>query len=121
MINTMIARKIALGLVPAYLNNSNVRSADTEDIFTLGIIGQYYVSRSFSFMIEWEPSLGGDDYLHDPVSWGIELETGGHFFNLGASNSTRMNPSQYIAGSDDPAGGRYWHLGFSITRLLKFW
>ncbi|UCE24721.1 MAG: hypothetical protein JSU74_01335 [Candidatus Zixiibacteriota bacterium] len=121
MINTMFAKRLALGLVPAYLYNTNVRSADTEEIITLGVIAQYYVSPLLSLMAEWDPSLGGDDYLHDPVSWGIELETGGHFFKLAVSNSTRLNPSQYIAGSDDPAGGRYWHLGFSITRLLKFW
>jgi hypothetical protein len=121
MINTMIAKKLALGLVPAYLYNSNVRSLDVEEIVTLGLVAQYYATPFFSLMAEWDPSLAGDDYLHDPVSWGIELETGGHFFKLVASNSTRLNPSQYMAGSDDPAGGRYWHLGFSITRLLKFW
>lgn len=121
IINTIFARKLALGLVPAYLRNSDPVSPDTESLFTLGMVVQYYVTSSLSFMAEWDPSIGGDDYIHDPVSWGFELETGGHFFKLAASNSTRLNPSQYIAGAEDPAGGRYWHLGFSITRLLKFW
>lgn len=119
--NTMVANRLGLGIVPSYLYNTDVRAENTGDIVTLGIIVQYWVSRSFSLLAEWDPAIAGDDYLNDPLACGIELETGGHFFKLLASNSTRLNPSQYIAGSDNPAGGNYWHLGFSITRLLKFW
>ncbi len=119
--NTMVADRLGLAVVPSYLYNTDVRAVNADDIVTLGILVQYWVSRSFSLLAEWDPAIAGDDYLNDPMAWGIELETGGHFFKLLASNSTRLNPSQYIAGSDDPAGGNYWHLGFSITRLLKFW
>jgi hypothetical protein len=121
IINTMIRKKVGLGLAPTYLYNTDVRSENTDDIVALGVYGQYYLSRLFSVLVEWNPVFGRADNRHNPVSYGMELGTGGHFFKILASNSTRLNPSQYTAGSDDPAGGRYWHLGFNITRLLRFW
>ncbi len=120
IINTMYRKKIGLGLIPTYLYNTDVRSEETHDEISLGINVQYYLFRSFSLLAEWSPRLGGKNSLYNPVSYGIELETGGHFFKILVSNSIRLNTSQYIAGSDDPAGGRYWHLGFNISRLLRF-
>lgn len=121
MVNTILIDNLAFGFVPTYLHNADVRSPETVDIVRFGFHVQYYAGRSLSVLAEWDPQVSGDEIRHDPVSWGLELETGGHFFKLIASNATSLNTSQYAAGSDDPAGGRYWHLGFSITRLLKFW
>jgi len=118
LINAALGRKLAVGISPAYLHNSDFFSETTETTTSLGLHAQAYLTGVFSLMAEWEPAIAGFKNYHDPVAFGFELETGGHFFKVYAANSTRLNPSQYLLGSEDPAGTNWWHLGFTVTRLL---
>ncbi len=74
--------------------------------------------------MEWSPYLAGYKSLpgqeNNPLSYGIELETGGHFFKIFLTNSQYLNSSQYLAGADIPVENNDWRFGFMITRLLKF-
>jgi len=118
--NTMISKRLAIGLVPSYLHNSSVDSATTEDLFAVGLHGQLYLNHVFSILAEWTPKLSGKAVLaHRPVSFGIELETGGHFFKIVATNSVYLNPSQYLDGTENAFGASELRLGFLITRLLR--
>jgi hypothetical protein len=82
------------------------------------------VSPSWSVLLEWAPYISGYKSLieqeYNPFTFGIELETGGHFFKIFLSNSKFINDSQYLAGADIAASEWNWRLGFMITRLLKF-
>ena len=118
--NTMFEDRVALGVAPAYLYNSNIFSQDYEDIFILGSYVQVYVSELLSFMMEWSPAISNNDPNYNSASVGFELETGGHFFKIFASNSTMLNPSQYLSGSAYEFKSDELRLGFMITRILKF-
>ena len=121
VINTLIAKKLGLGLVPSYVYNSDIRFSDkTKDTFTLGNYMQYYVSHMFSLMIEWNPKISGYLNKYNALSFGFELETGGHFFKVFLTNNYALNTAQFLSGSDLPVDNNDWRLGFGITRLLKF-
>jgi hypothetical protein len=130
ILNTMLHKKMGLGLVPAYLYNSDIRwgpetdDSEIKDIFRLGTYAQYYVSSFWSVLIEWAPYISGYKSLpgqtYNPLSFGIELETGGHFFKIFLTNSQYLNSSQYLAGADICASRNDWRIGFVITRLLRF-
>jgi Membrane bound beta barrel domain (DUF5777) len=60
------------------------------------------------------------NYPHDAVSFGVEIETRGHFFKLLLANQVRMNPAQFLVGTPSAYGGGGWRLGFDVTRLLSF-
>jgi len=118
--NARIGRRLALGVVPSYLYNAILESSDTEQALTIGLQGQFYVNKLMSLLAEWNITDSGYYYKHDAASIGIELETGGHFFKIVATNSTRLNPSQFLMGTNANFAPDNWHLGFNITRLLKF-
>jgi hypothetical protein len=125
IINTLIHNKLGIGLVPAYLYNSDIRFTDeTKDTFSLGVYTQYYVSPLWSIYLEWNPYISGYklliDQAYDSFSYGIELETGGHFFKIFLTNNKFLNTSQYLAGADIALKDNDWRLGFMITRLLRF-
>jgi len=130
IINSRIGKKLAIGLVPSFVYNSDIRwgpetdDSETKDILRLGTHLQYYVSPLWSVLIEWSPYLAGYKSLpgqeENPLSYGIELETGGHFFKIFLTNSQYLNTSQYLAGADLPVENNDWRIGFMITRLLKF-
>ena len=125
ILNTMIRKKFGIGIVPSYLYNTDIRFEDkTKDTFRLGLNAQYYVGQFWSVLIEYTPYVSGYrslvDQRHNPLSFGIELETGGHFFKIFLSNSKFLNSTQFLAGADLPVENNDWRLGFMITRLLKF-
>lgn len=129
ILNSSFGKKLVIGLVPSYLYNADIRwgpetdNTETKDILRLGTLIQFYVSPLWSVLIEWSPYLAGYKHLpaqeNNPLSFGIELETGGHFFKLFLTNNQYLNTSQYLAGTDIPVENNDWRMGFMITRLLK--
>ncbi len=118
--NSMVRKKLGIGIVPSYLYNSHIFCEETQYSFTIGGYIQYYVSPLWSIVWEWNPTITGWRQYHNPVAFGIELETGGHFFKIILTNSPFLNPSQFLVGSDLAFNDGDWRIGFNITRLLKF-
>jgi hypothetical protein len=112
--------KFALGVVPTAFRNPRITDVDPVNTFTLGLHGQYYATRSLSLLAEWILSVESVDYPHDGVSYGLEIETLGHFFKILLTNQVRMNPTQYLVGTPFGYSGDDWRLGFNITRILEF-
>jgi len=124
VLNTLLFEKIGIGIIPSYLYNSHIYCTDTEYSFTMGSYLQYYVAASWSLYLEMNNTVSGYRHSYDAVALGVELETGGHFFKIFFTNSSALNPAQFLAGADlkylNGSFGDNWRLGFNITRLLKF-
>ena len=118
IINTMYDKKLALGIVPSYLYNSHLECEDIQYSFTVGTYLQYYLSDMFSLLVEYNPTVTGWRQSHNPLTFGLEIETGGHFFKIFLSNSTDLNQTQYLAGADKSFNDGDIRFGFMITRLL---
>jgi hypothetical protein len=124
IVNVLLGERFALGLVPSVLYNPTIAFVPKETDFALGLNGQLYVSDQVSFLAEWivSPTHPVDpaELENDSGSFGIELETGGHFFKILLTNQVRMNPAQHLAGSPFSFEADEWRVGFNITRLLSF-
>ncbi len=116
VINTLISKKLGLGLVPSYLHNTDILCECTESSVLIGTYAQVYLGKMWSVLGEGNFTVDGLRDQYDSMSFGLELETGGHFFKLFLTNNNRINPSQFLAGADLESDLR---LGFVITRLLK--
>jgi len=120
VLNTLIQRKLGLGVVPTYVYNSHITCPSKEYSFTLGSYAQYYITHLLSVLVEWTPTVTGFRKDYNSVAAGIELETGGHFFKIFLTNNSKLNQTQFHNGADLAFGDGDWRLGFVITRLLKF-
>jgi hypothetical protein len=118
--NTLYDKRLGIGIVPSYLCNSYIFYGDNQYSFTIGGNLQFYLTRVLSLLFEFNSTVTGFRTIHNPVAFGFELETGGHFFKILLTNSASLNPSQFLAGADLPFNGGEWRLGFNITRLLTF-
>lgn len=116
--NTMYDKKLAFGLVPSYLHNSHPECVDNQYSFTIGTYLQYYISDAFSVVWEYNPTVTGWRSNHNPMGFGLEIETGGHFFKIFLSNSTDLNQTQFLSGADKSFDDGDLRFGFMITRLL---
>lgn len=116
--NTMYNKKLAFGIVPSYLYNSHLECNETQYSFTIGTYLQYYISDAFSVIWEYNPTVTGWRNHHNPMGFGLEIETGGHFFKIFLTNSTDLNQTQFLSGADKSFDDGDVRLGFMITRLL---
>lgn len=120
MVNALLGGRFAVGVVPTLLNNVRIEDVETESAFVLGLHGQLYLSDQVSLLGEWIVSEERTDLEHDSGSFGIELETGGHFFKIILTNQWSMNPTQFLGGTPYNFEPDEWRVGFNITRLLAW-
>ncbi len=118
--NVLLGDRFALGVVPTFLRNPRLADDDPENAFVVGLNGQVYVSEEVSVLGEWIVAGEREGLEHDAGTFGVELETGGHFFKIVLTNSARMNPTQFLGGTPFAFEADEWRLGFNITRLLVF-
>lgn len=120
-VNTMLKKRLGLGVVPSVLYNSIVAdSSKSEHAVVIGAYAEYYVNSVLGVLAEWSRVVDGTRRQYQTGAFGIELNTGGHFFKILLTNSIYLNPTQYLAGSDDQFNGNKLRLGFTITRLFSF-
>ncbi len=103
--------------------------ATPNDIFAVGIGGSFRISRSTRFNIEYIPRLNGRDEpktitggaaYYDAVALGLDIETGGHVFQLHFTNSTGLIEQQFVARNMNPLELKEIRFGFNISRTYSF-
>jgi len=125
----LIARKfnekLSLQIMPTVVHKNLVETVlELNDLPALGIGGRYKLTNrlalTFEYYATYRLTNHNIDY-HNPLSIGIDIETGGHVFQFVFSNSGLMQEGGYIYGknNDDFFNGDI-HLGFNITRVFSF-
>ena len=122
----LIARKFSPGfslqLMPGYTyRNSVPTNDDPHGILSIGIGGRAKLTKRLAINAEYH-------YVPDPLesldttnslALGLEIETGGHVFQIILSNSESLIESQFITRSVDDFFEGDIHLGFNITRAFE--
>ncbi len=119
----LIARKFSnnfsLQLMPTYLHrNRNNVNDETNDVFSVGIAGRYKFSKRTAFVGEYYYVLPNqiDKKYSNVLSFGFDIETGGHVFSLHFTNSVGMVEKQFIAETVDTWADGGIHFGFNLGR-----
>lgn len=100
------------------------RMSDKNDMFAAGISGRYKVTKRMAITFEYARRLNkysADaifDSYHDPLGIGIDIETGGHVFQMHFTNQFGMNEAQYIPYTTSDWAKWGVRLGFNISRVF---
>jgi len=121
----LIARKwsrhFSLQLMPTHIHYNIVPYAtDPNNIFALGIGGRVKLSNRIALTGEYYyvfpgASLSG---YHNALSFGIDIETGGHVFQLMFTNASAINERVFIGETDGTWSKGIIHFGFNISRVF---
>lgn len=124
----LIARKlneqISLQLTPTYIHrNLKPTPADKYDLFAIGGGARYKLTRRIALNAEYfyvfhESALS--DTYYNPLAFGIDIETGGHVFQIMLTNSEAMREGGFIGKTTGSWGDGGIHLGFNISRVFSF-
>ncbi|ROL58774.1 hypothetical protein D9V86_11565 [Bacteroidetes/Chlorobi group bacterium ChocPot_Mid] len=126
----LIARKFneyfSLQLTPTLIHLNLVPTAlDDNDIFALGIGGRYKITNRVSLNMEYfyvaRPTWNIENDFVNPLSIGVDIETGGHVFQIMLSNSLGMIEKHYIADNTGSWSKGDIHLGFNISRVFTLY
>ena len=121
----LIARKfgerLSLQLSPSHVHYNLVRDAqDANDVFAVGIGGRLKLTHRFALTAEYFYTLPGANLhgYYNSASIGVDIETGGHVFQLQFSNSTGMSERTFIGQTTDGWSDGGIHFGFNIHRVF---
>ncbi|WP_159519476.1 DUF5777 family beta-barrel protein [Sunxiuqinia indica] len=121
--------QLSLVLLPTYIHRNLVTYQDMNNLFALGIGGRLKVSRRMAVVFDYFHSFRSqesEDYFlrskkfefYNPLSVGLEIETGGHVFSLDFTNSTAILENQFIPSTSSNWGDGEFRWGFSISRTF---
>jgi hypothetical protein len=112
--------KLSLALIPSFIHRNLVKSlSDAHDQWTLGVGGRYKVTSRASINAEYHYALAGLPTDHvNSLSLGMDIETGGHVFQLHVTNSQGMFERAFLTET----GGRWrdgaLYFGFNLSRVF---
>jgi len=122
----LIARKfssnLTLQLTPTFIHRNLVETKeDQNDVWSIGAGGRYKIGTRVSINAEYYYLLPGytADNFYNSFSLGMDIETGGHVFQIFLTNSQGLIEQQFIAQTT----GDWWngdiHIGFNIHRTFQ--
>jgi hypothetical protein len=127
----ILARKFStdfsLQLMPTIVHSNVVpKSGDPNDLYALGVGGRLKLTKRMSVNVEYyyqvpghkQETMAGEE-IHNPLSIGFDIETGGHVFQLHFTNSRGMTERQFITETPGSWGKGDIHFGFNISRVFQ--
>jgi hypothetical protein len=133
IIDTRINKHISLEIVPTLCHRNHVLETvnynndtyDENDIFSLGIGGRYMFNKVIGIVADYYYIMSkyrtNNPYLnyYNALSCGIELNTGGHVFEINLSNASGLVGNNFIPNTTDTWLKGGFKLGFTISRAFN--
>jgi len=126
----LIARKFndnfSFQLSPTFIHRNLVKSElDQNDIYSMGAGARYKLSKRLSLNAEYYYTYNPnakflDSRYYNSASVGIDIETGGHVFQIMLTNSQGMREGTFIPQTTGDWLNGGIHLGFNISRVFSF-
>lgn len=110
-----------LQLSPTFVHRNLVSfNTDYNNMLALGIGGRMKISNRTALIIDTYPILYGmNSYSNQiPLSVGVDIETGGHVFQLHITNATAMNEKAFIGETTQSWGRGEIQFGFNLSRVF---
>jgi hypothetical protein len=122
----LLARKFSpdfsLQIMPTYIHFNTVpTSKDPNDIFAVGIGARIKLSKRFSINGEYYYTINPFTSVttYNSLAVGVDIETGGHIFQLIFTNSRSMIEKGFIAETTGDFFKGDIHFGFNISRAFQ--
>lgn len=123
------SKNLTLALIPSYVHYNSVTNQDQNDHFALGVGGRIKFSKRMSFIVDYfyvakdpdvrEYFLKNGLSFYNPLAVGIEMETGGHIFQITFMNSTAILENQFIPYTTTSWKKGQFRWGFIISRTFS--
>jgi hypothetical protein len=123
----LVARKFnqafSFQLTPSYVHrNLTTTELDPNDLYAVGAGGRIKLTKRISLNAEYfylaNPKANMSQQVYNPLTIGIDIETGGHVFQLLFTNSLAMIEKGFIGETTGSWRKGDIHFGFNISRVF---
>lgn len=112
--------KFSLQFSPLWVHSKVPLSGDDENIFAPGGGLRYKFTRRMAFTMDYHHAINGLTHQNtNPLSVGVDIETGGHIFQLHFSNTTGMNERAYLMETYGDFFKGDIRFGFNLSRMFQ--
>lgn len=124
LIARKFSRNLSLQVAPTWTHFNLVGTReDKNDVLALSVGGRMKFTKRMSFNAEYNyllPDQVESLKVYNSLSMGIDIETGGHVFQLIFTNSAGMIAPYYLARTNGSWGKGDIFFGFNISRSFNF-
>lgn len=121
LISRKVSQDVSLELAPTYFHD-NLVTLDEQDNsqFALGLGGRFKFSKRCAVNLDYGLHLNRamNSPFVNPLSIGLDIETGGHVFQLHFTNAQPMNINNYLGKAVGDWGSGDVYFGFNILRVF---
>lgn len=123
----LIARKFSdkfsLQVIPSYTHRNVVGFNDDNGLFSLGFASRIQLSKVFGLIVDgtfpFSELRTSENGYHPAIGVGLEIDTGGHVFQVNFTNATAISETDYIPNTTGDWGEGQFRLGFTISRTFN--
>ncbi|MDW8850916.1 DUF5777 family beta-barrel protein [Flavobacterium sp. MMLR14_040] len=119
LVSRKISERLSLELVPSFLHKNLYNPAiENDNQFSFGGGGRYKITKRLSVNLEYMHNFDTPGFYENPLSVGLDVETGGHVFQLIFTNSQSMSESGYLTNATGNWGKGDFFFGFNLYRVF---
>ncbi|MCW3160197.1 DUF5777 family beta-barrel protein [Chryseobacterium oryctis] len=111
--------RFSLQVTPSYVHkNLYEPTVEDKNQFLTGIGGRYKISKRVSINAEYFVNFDNHSFYKNPLSIGVDIETGGHVFQLLFTNSQVNSDIGYLTNATGKWGKGQVFFGFNLYRVF---
>lgn len=126
----LLARKFSdrfsFQIMPGYTHRNQVDFDDVNGIFSVGAATRIQITKVFGIIADATIPIAnrpdndeGNTKYFPAIGIGLEVDTGGHVFQMNFTNATGIIENDYIPYTESSWGKGEFRLGFTISRLFN--
>jgi len=132
LISRKFSDKLSLEIAPSYFHENTLKdildenntvitpNPQSNDQFAIGMGGRYKFAKRWSFNMDYAAHLNraSQSIYKNPFSIGVDLETGGHVFQMHFTNSKAMHESGFLGQTTGAWSKGEISFGFNLVRVF---
>lgn len=121
LVSRKFSNSLSLQLSPTYFHENFVIDDNQDNSqYAIGMGGRYKFAKRWSVNVDYAAHLNrsSTSQFRDPLSIGVDLETGGHVFQMHFSSSQGMHESGFLGNSTGDWGKGDVFFGFNLLRVF---
>ncbi|HEY0091398.1 MAG TPA: DUF5777 family beta-barrel protein [Flavobacterium sp.] len=121
LVSRKFTDKFSFELAPTYFHENFVTNDDQSNSqYAIGLGGRYKITSRWSINMDYAAHLNRADssIYKNPLSIGVDLETGGHVFQMHFTSSQGIHEAGYLSGTQGDWTTGNVFFGFNLLRVF---
>lgn len=121
LVSRKFSDRLSLQLAPTYFHENFVENDEQDNSqYAIGVGGRYKIASRWSINVDYAAHLNraSNSIYKNPLSIGVDLETGGHVFQMHFTSSQGIHEAGYLGQTTGDWGKGDIFFGFNLARVF---